>query len=156
MCAEPLRKRGFTLLELVLLVAVLSIAAAAVMLAYTAAVRNSADPVVQKQALLAAEALLEEIQLTSYSPQPGTGAGACPARADFDDADDYNGYSTAACPGLVRIDGTPIAGLGAYNASVTVAVSPLNGVAEAKLISVTIAGPGGFTLTLAGYRVNYP
>jgi len=136
-------------------ITVLSIAVVGVMLAYVVAVKNSADPVVTKQALAAAEALLDEVQLNSYNPLPGTAGGACPLRQNFDDVDDYNGYSTAGCPGLVRVDGTPIAGLGAYDASVTVALTGLNGVAEAKLITVTVTGPGG-SVVASGYRINYP
>ena len=75
--------------------------------------------------------------------------------AKLDDVDDYDGYSTAGCPGLVHIDGTSITGLGAYNASVTVALIGLNAVAEAKLITVTVTGPGG-SVVVSGYRVNYP
>lgn len=156
MFADRRPSSGFSLIELVLVVAVLGIAAAAVMLAYTAAVRSSSDPIVHKQALAAAEALVEEIQLASYSPQAGTGAGACPPRQDFNDVDDYNGYTTAACPGLVRIDGSSIPGMSAYNATVAVSLTGLNGVAEAKLITVTVTGPAGVTITLDGYRVNYP
>jgi MSHA pilin protein MshD len=96
MCARRVSQKAFTLLELIVLVVVLSIAVAAVMLAYSLAVRNSADPIVQKQALASAEALLEEIQLAPYSPQAGTGAGPCPPRQDFNDVDDYNCASMAA------------------------------------------------------------
>lgn len=147
---------GFTLLELIVLIVVTGIAIAGVMLVYTRAVVSSVDPLLNKQALALAEGLLEEIQLNSYNPVAGTGAGACPQRQDFNDVDDYNGYSTAACPGYVKIDGTPVPGLGAYNASVTVAAPGLSGVGEAKLITVTVTGPGGVTATFAGYRVNYP
>lgn len=143
--------RGFTLAELIVLIVVVSIAIAGVMLVYSTAVRGSADPLVNKQALAIAEALLDEIQLTSYSVLPGTG----PNRADFDDVLDYDGYSTAG--GMVTIDGAPIPELAAYNvASVTVTTPGLNGVAEARLIAVTVTGPGAVSIALAGYRVNYP
>jgi hypothetical protein len=35
-------------------------------------------------------------------------------------------------------------------------LSALNGVAEAKLITVTVDGPGGISARVSGYRVNYP
>src|SRR6266850_2108269 len=85
------KTRGFTLAELIVLIVVISIALAGVMLAFSAAVRNSADPMVTKQALAIAEGLLDEIQLSSYAAVAGTG----PNRQDFNDVQDYNLYTTA-------------------------------------------------------------
>jgi MSHA pilin protein MshD len=149
MCTRS--ERGFTLPELIILVVVISIAIAGVMAAFSAAVRGSSDPLVTKQALAIAEAMLDEIQLSSYAAVAGTGAN----REDFNDVLDYNGYSTTG--GMVGMDGTLIAGLGAYNVAGIVVNTPgLNGVAEAHRIVVTVSGPGGFSLSLEGYRVNYP
>jgi MSHA pilin protein MshD len=142
---------GFTLPELVLLIVVLSIAIAGVMVVFTTAVRGSADPLVAKQGLAIAEALVEEIQLASYAVQPGTGT----VRQDFDDVLDYHGYATAG--GMVGIDGVAIPGLSAFNvASIAVTATALNGVGEAFRIVVTVSGPGGFSISLEGYKVNYP
>ena len=145
--------RGFSLVELIVLIVVVSIALAGVLMVFATAVRGSADPLVLKQALAIAEALMEEIQLNSYSPLPGV--GVVDPRSNFDDVDDYNGYTTGG-GGIKAIDGTLVAGLGAYNVSVTVATPGLNAVAEAKLITVTVTGPGGVSITLTGYRVNFP
>ena len=146
--------RGFSLVELIVLIVVVSIALAGVLMVFATAVRGSADPLVQKQALAIAEALMEEIQLNSYSPLPGV--GVVDPRSNFDDVDDYNTYTTGG-GGIKAIDGTLVAGLGAYNvSSVTVATPGLNAVAEAKLITVTVTGPGGVSITLTGYRVNFP
>ena len=145
------RTRGFTLPELIVLIVVLSIAVTGVMLAFTTAVRGSADPLVARQALAVAEALLDEIQLAPYAAQPGTG----PNREDFNDVQDYNGYATAG--GMVGINGAAIPGLSGYNVtSVAVTTPGLNGVGEAHRIVVTVSGPGGFTMSLEGYKVNYP
>ncbi len=145
MCAKD---RGFTLAEIVVLIVVLSVALVGVLLVFQTTVRGSADPQVRKQALAAAEALLDEILLASYDPLPGTGA-----RAAFDDVDDYAAYSTS---GIEDIQGVPIAGLASYNvASITVTATPLNGVAEAKRITVTVAGPQNFVVSLDGWRLKY-
>ena len=153
-----LRKRfGFTLVEAVVLIVVVATAVVGVLLVFQNTVRSSADPQVNKQALAIAEALLDEILLASYDAgQPGTGS-----RANFDDVDDYNGYTTGG-GGMRDIQGNLIPGLGAYNASVTVAVAPLNesggvlaAVNEAKRVTVTVTGPQGFTITLDGYRTRY-
>jgi MSHA pilin protein MshD len=148
--------RGFTLIEVIVLIVVLSAALAGVLLVFQNTVRSSADPQVYKQALAIAEGLLDEILLSSYDPLPGTGA-----RANFDDVDDYAGYTTAG--GMKDINNNPIAGLTAYNVSnVAVAVVTLNDagatltpVTEAKRVTVTVTGPAGFAISLDGYRLKY-
>src|SRR5260221_3761251 len=147
-----LKERGFTLAEVVVLIVVISIALAGVMLAFSATVRGSADPMVTKQALAIAEGLLDEIQLSSYAAVSGTG----PNRQDRNDGDDYNLYTTAG--GMVGVDAGLIHGLGAYNVFPAIAVTTpgLNGVAEAKVIVVSVTGPNGVVVIVSGYRVNYP
>lgn len=148
--------RGFSLIEVIVLIVVVAAALVGVLIIFQTSVRSSADPQVQKQALAVAEALLDEILLASYDALPGTGA-----RADFDDVDDYAGYSTAG--GIRDIQGNPMAGLEAYEISgVTVSVVSLTDagavlapVNEAKRVTVTVAGPQGFGVTLEGYRLRY-
>jgi MSHA pilin protein MshD len=144
------RSLGFTLPELIVLIVVLAIAIAGVMVVFTNTVAGSSNPIVAKQALAIAEAMLDEIQLSSYAPVAGTGVN----RQDFNDVLDYNGYATAG--GMVAIDGSAIAGLNSYNVAVQVATPGLNGVAEARLIAVTVTGPDNFTLRIEGYKVNFP
>jgi len=149
--------RGFTLFEIVLLIAVVAAALAGVLLVFQNTVGSSADAQVRKQALAIAEALLEEVLIASYDPLPGTGA-----RADFDDIQDYNGYTTGA--GIRDIEGNLVPGLGNYSASVAVAAAvPLNDtsgtlpVNEARrvTVTVTVAGLSDFTVRLDGWRVDY-
>lgn len=149
--------RGFTLVEIIILIVVVSVALVGLLLVFQTTVRSSADPQVQKQALAIAEALLDEILLTSYDPLPGTGS-----RANFDDVDDYAGYSTAG--GMRDIEGNLVAGLADYNVfpSVVVTVLPLNDVgatltpvAETKRVTVTVTGPANVAISLEGYRLRY-
>jgi MSHA pilin protein MshD len=147
---------GFSLIEVIVLIVVVSAALVGVLIIFQTSTRSSADPQVQKQALAVAEALLDEILLASYDPLPGTGA-----RADFDDVDDYAGFATAG--GIRDIQGNAVTGLEAYNiTAVTVTVVSLTdtgavlpAVNEAKRITVTVAGPQGFGVTLDGYRMKY-
>ena len=81
------RQRGVTLVELVIFIVVVGIAAMGVLLVIDVATRSSADPMIQKQALAAAEALLEEAQL-----QPFTWC-------DPDDANAASALSAADCTG---------------------------------------------------------
>lgn len=154
MCGR--RRAGFTLIEVIVLIVVVSTALVGVLLVFQTTVRSSADPQVHKQALAIAEALLDEILLTSYDALPGSGA-----RANFDDVDDYAGYTTAG--GMKDIQDNAVPGLADYNVSnVTVTVVSLNDtggvltpVAEAKRITVTVTGPGNVALSLDGYRLRY-
>jgi MSHA pilin protein MshD len=151
-----IRSRGFTLVEIIVLIVVVGAALVGVLLVFQNTVRGSADPQVRKQALAIAEAMLDEILLASYDPLPGTGA-----RASFDDVDDYAGYTTAG--GMKDIQGNAIAGLENYNvSSVTVSVVSLNdtggtltAVNQAKRVTVNISGPQGFDISLDGYRLKY-
>jgi MSHA pilin protein MshD len=146
------RGSGFTLIELVIMIGVVSIAMAATMAMYANVVRHSADPYPAKQALAIAEGLLEEAQLNSYTASGGAGWPST-LRANYDDVDDYNGYTST---GYKDINDTAVLSLAAFNVSIVVTTPGLNGVATAKLITVTVTGPGNVSIVLSGYRVQYP
>ena len=173
---------GFTLIELVAFVSMVAIAVGGVLIAYSSAARDSADPVVRKQALAIAESLLEEIQQMPFTfcdpddPAVSTAtstAGCATVEAigaeagetrystttPFDNVNDYHGYDTAAeVPvGIKDITGAPITGLSAYDAAVTVATAAMAGVAasESLLISVAVTGPTNVTVKLDAYRTRY-
>ena len=152
---EDRRSRGFTLMEVLVAIVVLSIAATGVVLVFTNTARGSAEALISKQSLAIAEAMLEEIQLAAYSNPAGGFAGPGSSindRDEYDDVSDYNGFSTT---GVYRIDGTQV--LTDYNVSVSVGVSAFQGIAESKLITVTVThSPSGQAVVLAGYRINYP
>lgn len=75
-------QRGVTLVELIVFIVVVGTAAMGVLLAIDVANRSSADPMIQKQALAVAEALLEEVQLQPFThcdpddPNAATALGA--------------------------------------------------------------------------------
>jgi len=148
--------RGFSLIELIVMIVVIAVGLTGMLVVYNESVRGSADPLVQKQALAVAEAMVDEIQLNSFSPLPGGGA----TRDQFDDVDDYNGYTST---GVVDIFGVAVPGLGAYNVAVSVVADANLGPGasqvpgtNAKLITVTVTGPTGVALTVTGYKVSYP
>ena len=154
------RRRGFTLIEVVVLIVVIGIATAGVLLIFQNTVRNSADPQIYKQSLAIAEAMLDEILLNPYGPVAGTGA-----RADFNDVVDYNTFTTAP-GGITDIQGNPVAGLGDYNVLVSVttdgttalndAGATLTAVTESRRVTVTVThAPTGISVALDGYRLNY-
>lgn len=155
----PRRCAGFTLPELILLIIVLSIGITGILIAYNQSVRGSGDPVVRKQVVAVAESMMQEIQLMPFTNPSGgfSGAATQANRSQFDDIGDYNGFSTS---GIFTVDGTAIPELAAYSVSVTVSNGTLgtitSGSGNAKLITVTVTGPGGISFVLGGYRTNYP
>lgn len=84
MCArrDVRRERGMTLLELIMFIVVIGIAAAGVVGVIAYATRASTDPMIHKQALAIGEAVLEEVQLMPFTycdpddPNAATALGA--------------------------------------------------------------------------------
>lgn len=169
-------QRGVTLIELVVSIVVISVGLAGILLVMNRTTRSSADPMVQHQAIAVAEAYLEEILLKPFdetaasgnpedAPNPGPDAGET-SRPLFDDVNDYHNLAnngcvttTPACPSLGSCacdhDGAPISSLQGYTVSVTVdPAASLNGT-PAERVQVDVAGPGGVSVTMSGYRTNY-
>lgn len=140
---------GMTLVELIVAIVIISVGLAGVLAVFQTVVRGSADPLVSKQMLAIAEGMMEEITLKPYAGSAVVPAGC--ARAGFADVDDYNGYSST---GVCDLDGGPVAGLAGYNVAVAVTETGLNGVAQAKRISVTVTR-GTETLNLVSWRTDW-
>ena len=149
------RQRGVTLIELVLFIIVVGVGVAGILLVYTNTVRYSADPVVRKQMLAVAEAMLEESALMPFTfcdPDDANaatagaalvGAGNCATTVEaigpeagearytpanpFDNVNDYGGFdTTTALPsGIADIAGTVIGSLAGYSASLTATAQAL-------------------------------
>jgi MSHA pilin protein MshD len=76
-----------SLVELIVFIVIVSVAVAGVLLALNLTTRASADPLTQKQALAIAEALLEEVQLRSFTfCDPDDANAATATRAQLDSA----------------------------------------------------------------------
>ena len=87
-CKQTLhRQRGFTLVEVVIFIAVIFIAVVGVLQVISFTTNNSADPQLRKQALVLAEAMLEEVQLARFTycdaldPAAETATNALPFNA---------------------------------------------------------------------------
>lgn len=154
---QTLRYSGFTLLEIIVTLVVVGIAATTLMSVFSSTVRTSADPMIQQQAVSIAEAYMEEISLMAFEdPQGGEtgGAEAGESRPTYDDVRDYNGLIDN---GAVDQNGNLITGLEGYTISVSVSGNALNGIAasDSLLISITVNHAVIGNLVLSGYRVNY-
>src|SRR3954465_14029675 len=98
MCTRNVARRGcgFTLPELLLLIIVLAFALVGIVLVINTATAGSADPLLAKQAMAAAESMMEEVLLQPFNNPPGgfSGAATQTNRQNFDDARDYDGFNT--------------------------------------------------------------
>ncbi len=163
--ASPAGLRGFSLIEAIVFIMIVSIALAGVLSVMNLTTQRSADPLIRKQAIAVAESLLEEISLHDFNNPAGgfSGAATQANRQSFDDIGDYNGFAPPG--GIYPIDDpvTPIAGLTGYGVAVTVANADLGPAAipitaasgNARLITVTVTGPDGVSVAIAGYRTAY-
>ncbi|MCK9386955.1 MAG: type II secretion system GspH family protein [Sulfuritalea sp.] len=169
------RQRGFTLIELIVFIVIVSVALVGVLTVFNVTTKSSADPMIRKQALAIAEALLEEVMLQPFTvcdPDDATAdTGTCTSVTEamgpdtnpngtletrasstdpFDNVNDYNGLSTT----------TNVAGGGAalYTATVSVTAADLHTITlasgNALLIRVSVAAPGE-TIVVEGYRTRH-
>jgi MSHA pilin protein MshD len=176
-----IRERGVSLVELILFILIVSIGIVGILGVLNLTASKSSDPLIRKQVLAVAEALLEEVELMPFTycdPDDANaatataavvGAGGCATTVEalgpepgenrysttspFDNVNDYNGFSMT---GIRDLSNTPITGLGSYNASVSITNGGLGlAGAEVLLIAVTVTGPGNESATLNGYRTRY-
>ncbi len=158
----PDAQHGFSLVEVILFMVVVGVALAAVIKAFEIANVGSADPVLRRQSLAIAQALLEEIRFKPFgsaaTDDPGQGGFAGPYtpanRHRFDDVDDYHGL---AMNGITTLGNVALAGLEGYRATVSVSPAAFGGAPAARgyRITVTVTDPSGQSMSLDGYRADY-
>ena len=162
MCINRMRQCGISLIELVVFIVILSVALTGILLVMNQVTAHSADPLIHKQAIAAAESLLEEIELQDFVDRNDGVTTVCPPSSavtavnratDYHIVSCYNGFAMA---GITDLNNNPI-GLGAYDASVTIADEALGTVAagSAVRITVTVTDPQGNAITIDGYRTRY-
>ena len=159
MCIEAIGRRlhrGVTLIELIVFIVIVSVALVGVLSVLNLTAKSSADPIQPKQAMAVAEGMMDEILSKNFSTGGWSGAATPANRPNFDDVGDYGGYAST---GVFDATGSAVAGLGSYNAAVTVAApsAAVGGVAAANilLVTVNVTAPNGTTYSLPGYRFNY-
>ena len=163
------RQRGLTLIELIMFIIVVGVGLAGVLSVFNVTGRASADPVIAKQALAVAEAMLDEILSKSYendAADPGNTSAtlgctpntvpACTAntpgqRAGYNDVDDYNGWNQG---GVYDLTGNLVAGLANYQVTVAVAAAAAFGGVTGKHVTVTVTR-GTESVALTGFRANF-
>lgn len=177
------RNGGFTIIELVIFIVVVSISVIGILSIMNNATLHSADPMARKQAVEIAESLLEEVESQSFTlcdptdtnvttavtvadcASPPRGIGPAPGQSrssllnPFESVGDYDGF--AMNNGITTIHGDPIPLLAAYNASVSVVDAAAPGMEFASLappgaiLRITVNVTGAATARLSGYRFRY-
>ena len=147
------RLRGFTLIELIVAITIVGIAATTILGAIAAVASRSADSMLQQQAIAIAQAYLDEISqrwvIDPNGTPPNTGRGS------WDLVDQYNGLVDV---GAKDQFGNAIAPLSAYTVSVNVVQSTaLPGIAgaAARRIDITVTHAPNVNVTLSAYRTKY-
>lgn len=171
MCADARRSprpgAGFTLIELIMFILIVTVAVVGILLVMNITVKASADPVVRKQSLAMAEAILDEVLSREFANPVGgyaeTTPATCANRALYDDVDDYACFDgttdSKKIHGDSTLGATSLPALAAYRATVAIdasagAVLGTIPVGQIKKITVTVTG-GSETIQLSGYRARY-
>jgi len=147
------RQQGVTLIEMVVAITIVAVAATTILAAIGSVASRSADSMQQQQAIAIAQAYLDEIlQRWVVDPNgtpPNTGRGS------WDLVDQYNGLVDV---GAHDQFGNAIAALSGYTVRVIVSQSsalPGIAAANARRIDVSVSYAPSGSVTLSGYRTNY-
>jgi MSHA pilin protein MshD len=169
------RSAGFTLVELVVTLMVISIAVLGISQALAFALSRQSDGLWQARAVALAQAYVEEIMARRYDeaapvggvPPCAPGAAACSSigpdgesRDAFDDVDDYHGLDEQPPRDAT---GQPRTGYAGWRAQVAVRYLDAAQVAalgadhpsDGKLVTVTVSPPGQTPLSFSVLRGNY-
>jgi len=154
-------QRGFTLIELIIFIVVVSAGLAGILSVMNTVVKSSADPMVRKQAMALADSILEEILLKRYcDPDRGDPDATPPtcifpripadqesSRTDYDDVNDFSGKSNADFTDLPGDLSSYVIGIAVVDDAATLGIA-------AKRVTVTITH-GSDVIAMTGYRTNY-
>lgn len=143
--------RGVTLVELIVAIVIIGVAASGVLMVFVRNTKSSADPLIWHQATAIAEAYLEEALTKNFAVGPGN------TRPTFDDVLDYNFTDV----GAKDQTGAAIAGLEGYTVVIQAAYAALNDITQASnnavrvqvTVTPTILGSGA--VVLSSYRTNW-
>ena len=147
------RQQGVTLVELIVAITIVSIAATTILGTMATVASRSADAMVQQQAIAIGQAYLDEI-LQRWVVDPN-GTPPDTGRSSWDLVDQYNGLSDTGAHDQFN---NAIAALSAYNVTVAVVQSAaLTGIASSAVrrIDVTVTRSPNVTVTMSGYRTSY-
>jgi MSHA pilin protein MshD len=176
---------GFTLIEIIITIVVLAIAATTLLSVFTSTARTSADPMIQQQAISIAEAYMEEIVSKSFNDPQGdeevevaeeetdeevevaeeetdeeVEVAEKETRANYDDVQDYNSLPEN---DVVKDQNNEKIDQLSADYKVTVKVfgealgTALNEISgdHSMRIDITVSHPAISPITITGYRTDY-
>ena len=156
-----LRSGGFSFLELLIFVVVVSTALLGVLSVINLDVSRSAEALQRKQAIAVAEAFIDEVLTRQFAnPSAFVGTPTQINRPFFIDIDDYHLFTSN---GIFTKNGQVVSGLTGYSVSISITPSaantPVSGgvfvtTGEMKRIDVTVTTPSGEPVKLSAYRAN--
>lgn len=134
---------GFTLIELIVVIVVLSAGLVGILAAFNNTVSRSADPMLQQQAIALAEGYMEEIMGMRCPREPPLPS----RRGQWQHALDYDGVDDQPPK---DVTGAALTDLDGYRVQVTVVTDTLAGVPGCR-ITVVVASGDGARAELAGF-----
>jgi len=171
------RVGGFTLIELIVTMLIISIAALGVTYSLGLGLRHQSDALWQAKAVALAEAYMEEVLARRYDEHAPSGGQppcspsttACSAanafndgesRTEYDDVDDYDGLIEQPPRDA---DGSSRPDYASYRVAVTVAYADpsqiaalgLDAATDAKLVTIAVSTPESGSMTFAALRGNF-
>ncbi len=150
--------RGFTLIEMIIAIVVLSAAVTGILFSFTQNIGRSADPMITQQAIIIAQGYLEEAMLKPYDDPDGGETNSCEegARIQYDDVADYDCINDTA--GARDQFSGGLAGLGSYNVAVNVSTVNIGAPAITTRridVIVTHDSVSSLNITMTAYRASY-
>ena len=144
------RQQGMTLIELIVFIVIVSVALVGVLTVFNVTAKSSGDPMIRKQMLAVAEAVLEEVMLQPFTwcdPDDRSAATATSATLDVTATDPTQCWDAVEAIGVETVAGNTDTRLSA--------ISPLDNVSDYNglpPITTSIAGtpmPGGYSAVVS-------
>lgn len=170
-------QQGVTLIELIIAIVVLGIAAVGILTALGRNTVLNVDPMLRAQSLALAQSFMDEVSSKPFyapsedprfdanagaDPCPGADLSSLSSREELDHVCAYAGYNAAQHEdGLTAPDGAPVVGLSGYNVRVEVTSNaaetfsaPFDGLAPDCMLRVEViaSAPAGADTRLVSYR----
>ena len=156
-CCDQL---GVTLIELIIFIVIISVGLFGILSVMNTTTRASADPMVRKQSMAFAEAVLEEVlSKDATATLPETDMANCSNRRFYVGIRDYACFdgvpATAVIRGNVTLGSAANAALAGLSATVAVgAITSISGV-DMRQVTVTVTG-NNENIAISGFRaVNF-
>lgn len=144
-CSTSKRQAGLTMIEMLVFIVIVSIAAVAMLKLYGLTAKNSADPQLRKQALMLAEAFLEEVSLARFT--------FCDPSLDPQADDPVARPNPAACT-VPEVVGQEVGGLGRPFDNVNDYVTQFNTTSSAFNFGTSLVDAANKPINLQGYTVT--